>query len=228
MTPEETLDRLNRVPSREQLDALTESHNDHSRQINASNALLLGARKMPQASHPLPVKITSIIAAGKYYGTAYLPPYLNSSTSALSLTDLGSRTRQVILWNMPEINGSSPLSVGDVVDASVAGFDSSGLPLMKCSVSGGGGAGTIGLCTASNGTEVVAGDETTLSQYTYDLSDMAGNPLASGVTNEAARSYGKKLVMDDDSVGVYYTDDDDVVHLVGFLAPEVDDTDGCT
>lgn len=113
-----THERLN-----ESVDALE----DHARRLNS-----LENKTQPKGpSGALPCKITDVGEAGKYYADAYLPPYKPDSDAALTIADLGTRTVQVILWNLGEINGGGALSVGDVVDASVAGFDPSGYPLMK-------------------------------------------------------------------------------------------------
>lgn len=135
-----TIDRLNEFVR--QINAV-------AMQISSYQKLLLDAPN----KLPLPGKVTEVIAAGKYKVDVYLPPYLNSTTDDLSEDDLGTRIVKGLLWNVGEIGdeGGSPLVEDQFVDASVAGFDPSGLPLLKTG-SAGGGSGTL------DGPKTIGGD----------------------------------------------------------------------
>src|SRR5262245_36263802 len=111
------------VPGRltkERLNELVERINALCHQVNSLRGELENLKTVAAA---LPVKITAVIAVGRYSATAYLPPYVaQGSTSALAAADLNSRTVDVVLWNLAELSGASPLAVDAWVDATPAGF----------------------------------------------------------------------------------------------------------
>ncbi len=122
------------------LNEVVDNGNETVRRVNKLEA----PPDVPRASTPLPCKITDVVSVGKYYADAYLPPYRASepdpdAIADLAEADLGTRTAQVILWNLSELSGGSALAVDDWVDASVAGLDASGYPLMKTAVASGSG-----------------------------------------------------------------------------------------
>jgi len=126
-----------RVPTIRELEKLRETINDHSRLINS----LLKPPPIRINGTPVACTVTSLTGdKGRYSVTAYLGPYNSSATGTdLALSDLNQRSRPAVLWNLSEIGGGgSALVVGQVVDASVAGF-ANGMPLLK---TGGGGGGS--------------------------------------------------------------------------------------
>lgn len=180
-----------RVPTREQFEQLQTAVNEQARLINALNSRISALVKVSQASHPLACKITEVVAVGKYKVDVYLPPYKDSSTSALAIADLGTRINKSILWNISELSGGSALAVDNWVDASVAGFDPSGLPLMKTASAGGGAIGVKSIAASSNsgGCNKIScktWDGTTLGSTAFDV--QVAIPTASGLAFNASRA----------------------------------------